>query len=100
MGDSPRLSFDVLVVGAGPAGTAAATVAAECGASVGLVDDNFALGGQIWRGGQASEHQTEAGKWSERLRRTSVESMFGQRVFHAPKPGLLLAEGADDVVEL
>ncbi len=42
--------FDVLIVGAGPAGLAAAARAAEHGASVGLIDDNPAPGGQIWRG--------------------------------------------------
>ena len=29
---------------------AAAARAAECGVRVGIVDDNFSLGGQIWRG--------------------------------------------------
>ena len=42
--------FDVVVVGAGPGGMAAATVAAEAGRRVCLVDDNSAKGGQIWRG--------------------------------------------------
>ena len=45
-----RQNFDVLVVGAGPAGMAAAARAGESGVHVGLVDDNFNLGGQIWRG--------------------------------------------------
>ena len=44
-----RKQFDVLVVGGGPAGLAAAVVAAECGCHVGIVDDNPNLGGQIWR---------------------------------------------------
>lgn len=100
MGEPVRGTFDVLVIGAGPAGVAAATGASECGANVGLVDDNFALGGQIWRGGRPSEHGSVAGGWSERLRRTSVQPLFGNRVFHAPQPGLLLAEGTDDIVEL
>ena len=42
---------DVIVVGAGPAGIAAATAAARHGRSVLLLDDNPAAGGQIWRGG-------------------------------------------------
>ncbi len=41
--------YDVLVVGAGPAGLAAARRAAESGASVAVVDDNPQPGGQIWR---------------------------------------------------
>jgi len=51
--------FDVLVIGGGPAGMAAAARAAECGARVGIVDDNPTLGGQIWRGesGEAQEKQ-------------------------------------------
>ena len=43
--------FDVLVVGAGPAGIAAAVSASASGKRVGLVDDNPAAGGQIWRSG-------------------------------------------------
>ena len=45
MSSLTREQFDVLVVGGGPAGLAAATRAAECGLQVGLVDDNPALGG-------------------------------------------------------
>ncbi|HUF40461.1 MAG TPA: FAD-dependent oxidoreductase, partial [Verrucomicrobiae bacterium] len=42
----PQLSTDVLVVGAGGAGMYAAIAAAECGASVTLLDK-----GQVGRGG-------------------------------------------------
>jgi len=41
---------DLVIVGAGPAGIAAANAACEVGASVTLVDENPAPGGQIWRG--------------------------------------------------
>ena len=47
---------DVLVVGAGPAGLAAAWRAAQSGLRVSVVDDNPAAGGQIWRGEQANLH--------------------------------------------
>jgi NADPH-dependent 2,4-dienoyl-CoA reductase/sulfur reductase-like enzyme len=46
-----RQHFEVLVIGGGPAGMAAAARAAECGVRVGIVDDNFRLGGKIWGGG-------------------------------------------------
>jgi NADPH-dependent 2,4-dienoyl-CoA reductase/sulfur reductase-like enzyme len=44
-----RRRVDVVVVGAGPAGIAAAVSAARGGAHVGVLDDNPAPGGQIWR---------------------------------------------------
>jgi cation diffusion facilitator CzcD-associated flavoprotein CzcO len=42
---------DVLVIGAGPAGMAAALAAAQSGACIVVIDDNPAPGGQIWRDG-------------------------------------------------
>ncbi len=41
--------YDIVVVGAGPAGMAAATVAAEHGAGVLLLDEQATAGGQIYR---------------------------------------------------
>ena len=41
--------YDVLVVGGGPAGLAAATTAAELGLRVGLADERPTLGGQIYK---------------------------------------------------
>lgn len=45
--------FDVVVVGLGPAGMAAASTAARAGLSVTVVDDNPAPGGQVYRQGLA-----------------------------------------------
>lgn len=42
--------FDVAVIGAGPAGLAAATEAAQAGLSVALLDEQPSPGGQIYRG--------------------------------------------------
>jgi NADPH-dependent 2,4-dienoyl-CoA reductase/sulfur reductase-like enzyme len=44
-----REHYDVLVVGAGPAGLAAAQTAAAHGARVGLLDAQARAGGQVWR---------------------------------------------------
>ena len=41
--------FDLVVIGAGPAGMAAAVTAREAGLSVLLVDEQTEPGGQIWR---------------------------------------------------
>ncbi|MBV6458664.1 MAG: Hydrogen cyanide synthase subunit HcnB [Fimbriimonadaceae bacterium] len=41
---------DLVIVGAGPAGLAAAEVACQAGCQVTLIDENASPGGQIWRG--------------------------------------------------
>lgn len=53
-----RCSTDVLVVGAGPAGLQAASIAQAQGQRVLLVDENSSVGGQIWR---ASARRAPAG---------------------------------------
>ncbi|KRR03089.1 NAD(P)/FAD-dependent oxidoreductase [Bradyrhizobium valentinum] len=44
-----RDSYDVVVIGAGPAGLAAAATAAEADLSALLLDENAGPGGQVWR---------------------------------------------------
>lgn len=100
MSNYSRERFDVLVVGGGPAGIAATARAAESGARVGIVDENVALGGQIWRGGAEDPHSPEAPSWLLRLKKAGVIVLTGKRVFHHPEPGVLMAEGLDDVREL
>ncbi len=94
-----KSQFDVLVIGAGPAGLAAATSAAECGVTVAMVDDNPTPGGQIWRGDTAKVSPAAA-RWVGRLQAAGVQVFCGTRVFHQPEPGCLLAEAADDVLKL
>lgn len=50
MRDHPRQDFDVVVIGAGPAGMSAALEAGVHGARVLLLDEQPAAGGQIYRG--------------------------------------------------
>lgn len=100
MNNDSRDRFDVLVVGGGPAGIAAAVRAAEAGAHVGIVDENLALGGQIWRAGMSKgDHATEASSWNARLKAADVTVLCGKRIFHQPEAGILLAEGFDDLRE-
>jgi NADPH-dependent 2,4-dienoyl-CoA reductase/sulfur reductase-like enzyme len=42
-------AFDLLVIGAGPAGGNAALEAASAGLTVALIDEGTAAGGQVWR---------------------------------------------------
>jgi D-hydroxyproline dehydrogenase subunit alpha len=90
---SARKQFDVLIVGGGPAGIAAAVSAAQSGKRVGLVDDNPALGGQIWRG-ETAQCDSDALAWIAKLHAGEVELCAGMRVFDAPTPGILRAESS------
>jgi NADPH-dependent 2,4-dienoyl-CoA reductase/sulfur reductase-like enzyme len=95
-----RQRFDVLVVGGGPAGVAAATLVAEHGIRVGIVDDNLRLGGQIWRGESQDGRPKEATVWIERLQTAGATMLCGMRIFDQSEPGVLLAEGTDHLFEL
>ncbi|EOZ4756156.1 FAD-dependent oxidoreductase [Pseudomonas aeruginosa] len=59
--------YDLLIVGAGPAGLAAALAAAPSGARIALVDDNPAAGGQIWRDGPRANLPPRAHQMRQRL---------------------------------
>lgn len=99
MGEA-RHVCDVLVVGAGPAGLAAAFRAAQSGLRVTVVDDNPAVGGQIWRGEQAKPSSREAQAWFERIRSVEIQLISGARVFEHPWARTLRAETPDGVCEL
>ena len=90
-------SFDVVVVGAGPGGIAAATVAAEKGRRVCLLDDNPALGGQIWRGFRTETackypHGSGFIDWTVRLQQTRCEVWQGCQAIDQPAYGVLRLE--------
>jgi NADPH-dependent 2,4-dienoyl-CoA reductase/sulfur reductase-like enzyme len=91
---------DVLVVGAGPAGLAAAWRIASSGLRVSVVDDNPAAGGQIWRGEQAKPTSAEAHEWFKRIRSVDIQIINGARVFQQSEGGMLLAETPEGVCDL
>jgi len=99
MGSHGRSNFDVLVVGAGPAGMAAAARAAESGARTGLVDENFRPGGQIWRS-PCEDAPTDARHWIQRCTSAGVTFLCGMRVVDQLKPGVLTAESMDRTHEI
>lgn len=94
-----RLHFEIVVIGAGPAGIAAATAAAESGRSVAILDDNPSAGGQIWRREGVKASARESAAWLYRLRQAPVQAFAGARVFHL-EDGRLTAETGRGVLDI
>jgi len=97
--------FDLVVVGAGPGGIAAATVAAESGRRVCLLDDNRTPGGQIWRGfGAETARKYPHGRtfldWTARLQRTGCEVWNEWQAIDRPSPCLLRLEREDETRDI
>lgn len=65
--------YEVVIVGAGPAGISAACAVAETGRTPLLIDDNPHPGGQIWRGQERRASGWQAAHWLQRLRSHRVE---------------------------
>jgi NADPH-dependent 2,4-dienoyl-CoA reductase/sulfur reductase-like enzyme len=86
-----RLEAEIVVVGGGPAGLAAAVHAAEAGAQTLLVDGYPRAGGQIWRHREAPPRP--ARPWLRRFARSSARSVAGATVVDATPRELLLDQG-------
>jgi len=88
-------STEVLVIGAGPAGIAAASAAAERGLGVIVLDDNPRAGGQIWREStvEASPLRKRVDKPREqalaRFHRSGAQLLNGRSVFDADARGIV-----------
>ncbi len=91
---------DIVVVGAGPAGMAAALRAAESGLRVTVVDDNPSAGGQIWRGEQLQPSTSQASFWFRKLQNSGVEMMTGARVISADAPSRTLLVDRDRAFDI
>jgi NADPH-dependent 2,4-dienoyl-CoA reductase/sulfur reductase-like enzyme len=90
-----KTMYDILVIGAGPAGLAAAHAAAHADPllAIGIVDDNPAAGGQVWRGGPQLQSDERARLlWRELHAAPNVEFIRQARVLYAPEPGSLLVQ--------
>jgi len=89
-------STEVLIVGAGPAGLAAALAAAAQAGMVTIIDENPAPGGQIWRGGAAHWRDSRAHVlWEELSQRTNLRIVYGARIVAKVSEQEFLLETAD-----
>ncbi|HKB70132.1 MAG TPA: FAD/NAD(P)-binding oxidoreductase [Thermoanaerobaculia bacterium] len=85
------LTADVAVVGAGPAGVAAAATAAAAGKRVFLIDEAPRPGGQIWRHRPGSP-PPRARRWLGRLARSGAVRIPGAAVYSVSEGFSVLAE--------
>ena len=96
MADPALTTTEVLIVGAGPAGIAAACEAAAAGREVAVLDDTPGSGGQIWRGGQVSRGspRSPAGRtataWFTRLAASTARVIHGTAVVDALPDGTVV----------
>ena len=79
--------YAIAVIGAGPAGIAAAAVAAEAGQRVIVIDECPAPGGQIWRHSDERGLDDAARDWINRLERSTATVRTGTAVVDIRKLG-------------
>jgi NADPH-dependent 2,4-dienoyl-CoA reductase/sulfur reductase-like enzyme len=94
------IESEILVVGAGPAGMAAAVSASQAGKQVILIDDNPGPGGQIWRGADRHPISSEARRWLARVHSRDIRIIQGARVIRQPQPGMVVAELEDTACQI
>lgn len=86
----------ILIIGAGPAGMAAALAAAPTGASIALLDDNPLPGGQIWRDGPQGKIPSLARDMRIQLQAyPNVRLYSATRIIARGGPRQLLVEDAE-----
>jgi len=96
-----KQAFDLLVIGAGPGGIAAAVAAVKPGLKVALLDENPFAGGQIWRGGPRKAATTEAQGWFARLEKVPGLTYLSETKVIAPLgEGRLLVETKNEAGEI
>jgi NADPH-dependent 2,4-dienoyl-CoA reductase/sulfur reductase-like enzyme len=84
---SATMEVEVLVVGGGPAGIAAAVRSAETSKSVVLIDESPALGGQIWRHRSRTTLPAVALGWLGRLDASGARILRGTSVVDVREDG-------------
>lgn len=92
-----KLRTDILIVGGGPAGMAAAIAAATSGGDVTIIDDNPRLGGQIWRAELGEMKSADARELIATLEQNRIRIIPGASVFAGNRTALLAETGSGTV---
>jgi len=101
MANLPRdYEYEVVVLGGGPAGIAAACAAAESGCRVALLETTPWLGGPTWRTRPGERLPGRARRWLERLERSSVEVFDRTTAFACTRPDVLHTERGHEVLNI
>src|SRR5687768_2888664 len=87
---------DVVIIGAGPGGIAAAVSAREHGRSVIVIDEAPRAGGQIWRHRDRSSLPREARVWLSRLDASGAQLMTSTSAFDASHTPLYIDVSRND----
>jgi NADPH-dependent 2,4-dienoyl-CoA reductase/sulfur reductase-like enzyme len=87
-----NITTDILTIGGGPAGLAAAVSAAESGRRVTIVDDNPRLGGQIWRAELGKNKSPDAERLLAAIAAGKFNLINNAQIFAVDADSSLLAE--------
>jgi thioredoxin reductase len=78
------MTYDLMIIGAGPAGASAAIEAADLGLRTLILDEQAAAGGQVWRApsaGMTNTHDRDGDALRVRLRASDATCAFGRRIW-------------------
>lgn len=84
------MEAEIVIVGAGPSGMAAAVRASETTRQVVIIDDNPGAGGQIWRGASSAAPGKQAAQWFKRFQAAKVQSICGAQVISVDRSRRIL----------
>lgn len=90
------MTFDVIVVGAGPAGIVAASLLAEQGKYVAVVEQMSVAGGQIWRNAAQRQAPKIALRWLKRFQHPRIRFLNNTRIVACDQQGALHAVRDND----
>jgi NADPH-dependent 2,4-dienoyl-CoA reductase/sulfur reductase-like enzyme len=93
-------SYDVIVVGAGPAGMAATVAASASGRKVAVIDDNPRPGGQIWKNDSLQSKSLVARDWFKKVQDAEFDIFPSTQVIGSLSDNTILAESPGHAREL